>query len=243
MLNAFIKLHDYDPSIQLTSLTILLAESSPTICNLAFSFSFPIRFFSQMNLSTSSAYFEGLDIKFEDIINSETYLNLCNDLSEKTNIYVLGNGGLHFVAGHMACDISRLVAHKTVISCDSVGFVTSNANDYGFSEMFCRWLDTTVQPRDYSNCMIIGLSCSGRSDNIVKALEWGNSHNIKSWMITGSYVSDNFLTLGLNCTYYHTVEVLVTMLFYDMIHKIGSDCPNIEANYADSISRKKVTNL
>ena len=38
--------------------------------------------------------------------------------------------------------------------------------------------------------------------------------------------------------FYHTVEVICMMLFYDMIHKVDSKCPSIGENYADSANRK-----
>ena len=89
--------------------------------------------------------------------------------------------------------------------------------------------------------MIIGLSCSGRSENILKALDWGVNNDIPSWMISGSYESQEYKTVSLNCKYYHTVEALTLMLFYDMIHKIGYKCPSIDSNYADSVLRNSLS--
>ena len=187
--------------------------------------------------------FENINLKFENVRSSPSYLEFCKVLSAKSHVFVIGNGGLHYVAGHMACDISRLVPGKAVHSFDSVGFITSNANDYGYSQLFVRWLETIILPIDFSNCMIIGLSCSGRSENILNALDWGNSNNIPSWMISGSYDHPHHQTITLNCKYYHTVEALILMLFYDMIHKIGYKCPSIESNYADSALRSNPGSL
>jgi len=33
--------------------------------------------------------------------------------------------------------------------------------------------------------------------------------------------------INLNCKYFHTVEVLCLVLFYQMIHEMGSECPTI----------------
>ena len=62
--------------------------------------------------------FEDIETKFKNVRSSPTYLELCRVLSTKGHIFVIGNGGLHYVAGHMACDISRLVPGKAVQSFD-----------------------------------------------------------------------------------------------------------------------------
>ena len=167
--------------------------------------------------------FEDIGSKFDLVRHSQEYLQLCSDLSCKTRIAVVGNGGLHFVAAHMACDISRLVPSKSVQSFDSVGFITSNANDYGYDNIFTRWLDTTILPGEEEHSMVIGLSCSGRSKNILKAQ---SGHNLKPCQhgSSGSHTPSNISTVSFDCLYYHTVEALCLML-YDMIHKVGHTCP------------------
>ena len=34
--------------------------------------------------------------------------------------------------------------------------------------------------------------------------------------------------LAVNCNYFHTVEVMSLMLFYDLIHRTGNRCPSID---------------
>ena len=192
------------------------------------------------DLQFSSVDFENISDKFDAVRSSPDYQDFCQVLDQKTRIVVIGNGGLHFVAAHMACDISRLVPGKSVQSFDSVGFITSNANDYGYDNIFTRWLDTTILPGDEDHSMIIGLSCSGRSRNVINALNWATAKSIPAWLISGSQSPEGINTLNFNCKYYHTVEALSLMLFYDMIHKVGHKCPTIENNYADSELRKTI---
>tara|TARA_A100001388_G_C28720337_1_gene476027 strand:+ start:257 stop:868 length:612 start_codon:yes stop_codon:yes gene_type:complete len=181
--------------------------------------------------------FENIGKKFSDLISNKDYLKCCEQISNKSKIIIIANGGLHYVAGHMACDMSRLISNKSFFSFDSVGFITSNANDYGFDNIFTRWMETIALAQDYDSTMVIGLSCSGRSKNVLNGLEWSKSRGIPSWMISGTNKHADFLTVELNCTYYHTVEALCLMMFYDMIHKVGHKCPSIESNYADSKKR------
>ena len=84
--------------------------------------------------------FENIENKFEKAVTSESYYELVEKIKKANRIYVIGNGGLHFVASHMATDMSRLIENKAVYSFDSVGYITSNSNDHGFSEVFTRWL-------------------------------------------------------------------------------------------------------
>ena len=181
--------------------------------------------------------FENIGDKFLELTKNKDYLSCCKDISIKNKIIVIANGGLHYVAGHMACDMSRLISNKSFFSFDSVGFITSNANDYGFDNIFTRWMETIALEADYESTMVIGLSCSGRSKNVVNGLEWSKSRGMPSWMISGTSTHANFSTVELNCTFYHTVEALCLMMFYDMIHKVGHKCPSIESNYADSQKR------
>jgi len=132
----------------------------------------------------------------------------------------------------MATDLSRLVDNKMVTSFDSVGFITSNANDYGYSSLFLRWLEVTVLEEDYDNSLVIGLSCSGNSSNVINALHWARDSGIDTFMISGqkSNKLDNKIgELVFEAEYFHTVEVLCMILFYDSIHKLGSNCPDISA--------------
>ena len=73
----------------------------------------------------------------------------------------------------MATDISRLVNSKHVHSFDSFGFITSSANDYGFDSIFKRWIENCV-PKEKKS-LLVGLSCSGTSKNIINAFEYGKS--------------------------------------------------------------------
>ena len=80
--------------------------------------------------------FEDLEKRCNKAVESEAYALLTEKVEKAKKIFLLGNGGLHYVASHMATDLSRLVPDKTVYSFDSVGFITSNANDHGYEQLF-----------------------------------------------------------------------------------------------------------
>ena len=130
----------------------------------------------------------------------------------------------------MSTDLSRLIPDKAVFSFDSVGFITSNANDYGYENLFTRWLETITLVENPNDCLIIGLSCSGNSSNVINALHWAEEMNLATFLISGEsseILKENIDELSIRCKYFHTVEVSIMMIFYDLIHRTGNRCPSI----------------
>ena len=177
------------------------------------------------------ADFENLEQKFQSALASPEYQKLIEMVANSKKIYIVANGGLHYVGSHMATDMTRLVPGKVVNSFDSFGFITSNANDHGWENIFVRWLETSAILDDPSSTMIYGMSCSGNSTNVVKAFEYGFSHyGFRSFLLSGRPSRSRppeTVELTLNVEYYHTVETIGLMLFYDLVHKLGHACPVI----------------
>jgi phosphoheptose isomerase len=174
--------------------------------------------------------FENIEDKCKAASSKEEYQLLINKVNKAKRVYLIGNGGLHFVASHMSTDMSRLIPDKSVYSFDSVGFITSNANDHGYEMLFVRWLETIASIEDPNECLIIGLSCSGNSANVVSALHWGETNNFNTFLISGQKsekLKDTVDELSFECDFFHTVEVSIMMLFYDLIHQTGNNCPSI----------------
>jgi len=189
--------------------------------------------------------FENIEEKCKNASTTPEYGKLVEKVRLAKRIFLIGNGGLHFVASHMATDLSRLISDKAVYSFDSVGFITSNANDHGYGMIFIRWLETIASIEDPDECLIIGLSCSGNSSNVVDALHWGEEKGYSTAMISGAkseVLNDEICEVSLECDYFHTVEVAVLMMFYDLIHRTGNHCPSIrqeKVRLSDSPLRKK----
>ena len=80
--------------------------------------------------------FENIEEKCNKASESDEYAVLVRKVNRAKKIFLIGNGGLHYVASHMATDLTRLIPNKAVFSFDSVGFITSNANDHGYVQIF-----------------------------------------------------------------------------------------------------------
>ena len=122
--------------------------------------------------------FENLLEVFESKINTDEFIQLQKDFDEADNIYFIGNGGNAPVCSHAASDITRLT-DKKCYALDNISYITSIANDYKYDNIFIKWLEDYI----YSDMksMVIGLSGSGNSKNIVSALAWCNDrYNIST---------------------------------------------------------------
>ena len=90
-----------------------------------------------------------------------------------------------------------------------------------------------------SKMMIIGVSSSGYSKNICKALDLAVEKGMKCLLISAQApkIKGNYNTVILNVDEYHSSEVLTLTLFYQLIHASGFVCPTI----SDSNSRQIIS--
>ena len=174
--------------------------------------------------------FENIDQKLQETVERKIWKELINKFKNCKKIYLIANGGLHFTAAHAATDCTRLIPNKTVYSFDTTGYITSCANDYGYENLFIRWLETSVIEEEIKDSMVIGMSCSGNSKNVTRCLSWANSKGYETFMISGKKskrLQPDINEINLECKYFHTVEVLCLVLFYQIIHEMGCECPSI----------------
>lgn len=108
---------------------------------------------------------------------------------EDRTIYIIGNGGSASTASHMACDLNKGTISKNkyskrmrVISLtDNVAWITAIGNDINYTNVFIEQLENLFHPDD----VLIGISASGNSPNIVEAIDWANQRGGTSIGITG----------------------------------------------------------
>ena len=75
-------------------------------------------------------------------------------------------------------DAKRL---KVLSLTDNTPYILAWGNDEGFDRVFVEQLKNLASPGD----VLIAISGSGNSPNIVNAVEWANKHNLETWGITG----------------------------------------------------------
>ena len=108
-------------------------------------------------------------------------------LSEDRQIFVFGNGGSAANASHFATDLGKGASDKLgqrfrVLSLnDNVSWLTALGNDYAYDEVFSRQLMNYGRSGDLVLCM----SVSGNSPNLVKAVEWANQQGLATIALVG----------------------------------------------------------
>jgi len=109
--------------------------------------------------------------------------------NEEKMIFVIGNGGSAANASHFAQDLAKgtrdhldqIKRIKALSLTDSIPFITALGNDDGFDTIFEQQLRTYARTDD----MLVSISGSGNSPNIIKAVEWANSIGITTVGISG----------------------------------------------------------
>ena len=102
-------------------------------------------------------------------------------------IYACGNGGSAAISGHLLCDFLKGIQTDTglrpkVISLAShLELITAIANDISYDEVFAYQLKTMAAPGD----VLITISSSGNSENIVRAIDWARSNGVGTIAMTG----------------------------------------------------------
>ncbi len=101
-------------------------------------------------------------------------------------IYLCGNGGSAADAQHIATEfISRFYKERPGLNAEALSVNTSTltaiGNDYSFERVFARQLEAKAQEGD----MVIGISTSGTSKNILEALRYARKNGIVSVLLMG----------------------------------------------------------
>lgn len=115
------------------------------------------------------------DIKKIADVLIETYRN-------DNTVFILGNGGSASTASHMACDLGKGTLNNVynpkekrlrIISLtDNIATMTAFANDLSYDDMFTQQLHNLIKPND----VVVGISGSGNTPNIIKALIYAKTH-------------------------------------------------------------------
>ena len=101
-------------------------------------------------------------------------------------ILIMGNGGSAANASHMATGISYVTRNwdnpiaAIAIGMDSI-LTSSLANDHGYENVFLRQLQVLLSEKD----LVIGISVSGNSPNVVKAMEYAAHREVETFLLAG----------------------------------------------------------
>lgn len=101
------------------------------------------------------------------------------------SVYFIGNGGSAATASHFANDLavgtnSYDKPFRVISLTDNHAIITALANDFGYEEIFVRQLRVVGRPGD----VVVGISASGNSPNLLRAFEYAKTAGIRTVAIT-----------------------------------------------------------
>jgi D-sedoheptulose 7-phosphate isomerase len=102
-------------------------------------------------------------------------------------VFAVGNGGSAANASHFATDLGKgasdaLGKRFRVLSLtDNVAWLTAIGNDYAYADVFVRQLENFAHAGD----VLIAVSVSGASPNVLRAVDWANEHGLTTLAMTG----------------------------------------------------------
>ena len=102
-------------------------------------------------------------------------------------IVILGNGGSSSIASHITQDYTKALGKKSFTFSDS-SRLTCYINDYGMEHAYANFLSEFVS----NKALVILISSSGNSDNIINSAKFCDTNNIKYVTLTG-FNKDNKL--------------------------------------------------
>ncbi len=135
-------------------------------------------------------YIDGLEstldrLPLEDI--QQVILLLAEARLKRRQIFIMGNGGSASTASHFVCDLSKntrrsdLPNFKAIGLADNMPIFSALANDEGYESVFAEQLASLLQQGD----VVIGISASGNSPNVLNAIELANQMGATTIGFTG----------------------------------------------------------
>ena len=113
---------------------------------------------------------------------------IINSLENGGGIYLCGNGRSAADAQHIAAEfVSRFYKERPGMNAEALSVNTSTltaiGNDYEFDRIFARQLEAKAKSGD----VLIGISTSGSSKNVMKALEYAKNNGILAVLLMGGF--------------------------------------------------------
>lgn len=146
------------------------------------------RIFTKDPAAFAGAYLQYLSsvLKGIDTEAIGRFVQILLDARERgATIYFIGNGGSAATASHFANDLaigtnSYDKPFRVISLTDNQAIITAVGNDFGYEEIFVRQLRVLGRAGD----VVVGISASGNSQNLIGAFEYAKSVGIKTVAIT-----------------------------------------------------------
>jgi D-sedoheptulose 7-phosphate isomerase len=121
------------------------------------------------------------------VIQIEEVIKVMRECSDKGGtIWIIGNGGSASTSSHFATDLSRCInvrgePVRGISLCDNTSLITAIGNDFSFEDIYVKQFSNLAKKDD----LLISISASGNSANLVSAINYAKSNFIKTVGLTG----------------------------------------------------------
>jgi D-sedoheptulose 7-phosphate isomerase len=186
-----------------------------------------------MELWEKQFYFAKL-VEGLDGVNLNQLLGFRKEILEairkSNNIFVAGNGGSNAIASHFVTDLNK-VSRDKLIKFSTYGLGQNSslssaiANDYGFDVSIVTELSMLAKKND----LLVVISSSGTSKNILNSIKWAKENKIRSFALTGfvgskaDELADNYLNLNLPVGDYGPAEDIHSIICHAITNYLISD--------------------
>lgn len=152
-------------------------------------------------LERCTAEFSKLDLCQSEQLAEEIY----RAYEDGRFVFICGNGGSGSNSSHLCEDLGKSTLDpkdftndnvkrlKVLSLTDNTPYILAWGNDEGFDRVFVEQLKNFASPDD----VLIAISGSGNSPNILNAVEWANDNGLRTWGITG-YTGGKLQEIGQN---------------------------------------------
>jgi D-sedoheptulose 7-phosphate isomerase len=129
---------------------------------------------------------ENLDIKKFQILKKKIFL-----LNNRNKIILVGNGGSASISSHVAVDFTKITGKRSVCF-NEANLITCFANDYGYEN----WVAKALKSFSISGDIIILISSSGKSKNLINACNFAKKKSLFVATFTGFQKNNPLSKLG-----------------------------------------------
>lgn len=175
-------------------------------------------------------YLDDMKIAIEeldrDILHSvkKIWIDDYQDIKNDNRIFIIGNGGSCAIAEHISTDLNkrcRVKAHT--LSNNSL--LTALTNDYSQEEAIAQWLKiNSLNQNDY----LVAISSSGKSPNIITAINYASKIGCKTFSIFGMdgepiAKSQKDIFIKINSYNYGVVELTSEIVLHSIVEEMVLD--------------------
>ncbi|WP_196602432.1 SIS domain-containing protein [Pectinatus frisingensis] len=147
------------------------------------------------------------EIEIQDLVNVFKLLK-----QNGNTLYFVGNGGSAGIAIHMTADFLKNGGMRTH-SMHEAATLTCIGNDFGYEYVFSKQLELVAQDGD----LLIAISSSGSSDNIIKAVEVAKEKKCKVITLTGFKENNKLRQMGDYNIYIPSMEYGIVESIHNMV--------------------------